>query len=378
MMMDYYGPTGRELLLSQKLLEINWGLVTLLTVIGGIGVAMLYSVVGGSWTPYAIAHLTRFAIGLLILVFVAMIDIRVWMSLAYPAYALALVLLIGVEVIGDTGKGATRWISLGPLTLQPSEVMKIALVLALARYMHSRPKSDLNHPLALAPALLMIVLPVALVMHQPDLGTALLLLLCGAGMLFLGGLSWWYIGSAFVGALAAVPVAWRVLKDYQKDRILTFLDPSRDPMGAGYHTLQSKIGLGSGGLIGKGFLHSSQARLDYLPEKHTDFIFTILGEEFGFVGTLTLLSLYALVLFYGLMIAFNTRNQFGRMVAMGVCLTLLLYVLINVSMVIGLIPVVGVPLPLISYGGTAIMTIMFGMGLLMSVHVHRHVEMSRS
>jgi rod shape determining protein RodA len=307
-----------------------------------------------------------------------MIDVRVWMGLAYPAYALALLLLLGVEIAGETGKGATRWISFGPLSLQPSEVMKIALVLALARYLHSRPKSDLNHPFTLVPALLMILVPVTLVMHQPDLGTAMLLLLSGAGLLFLGGLSWWYLGGATVAGLAAVPIAWRVLKDYQKDRILTFLDPSRDPMGAGYHTLQAKIGLGSGGLAGKGFLHSSQARLDYLPEKHTDFIFTILGEEFGFVGTLTLLTLYALIVFYGVMIAFNSRSQFGRMLAMGVCLTLLLYVLINTAMVVGLIPVVGVPLPLVSYGGTAIMTIMFGMGLLMSVHVHRHVDMARN
>jgi rod shape determining protein RodA len=324
------------------------------------------------------AQLTRFGIGLIILVIVAMIDIRVWMGLAYPAYVLALLLLIGVEIMGDTGKGATRWITLGPISLQPSEVMKIALVLALARFLHARPKSDLNHPFTLVPALLMILIPVALVMHQPDLGTALLLLLGGCGLLFLGGLSWWYIGGAVAAGLAAIPVAWRVLKDYQKDRILTFLDPSRDPMGAGYHTLQAKIGLGSGGVVGKGFMNSTQARLDYLPEKHTDFIFTILGEEFGFIGTLTLLSLYALILFYGMQVAYSSRNQFGRYVAMGMCLILLLYVLINTAMVVGLIPVVGVPLPLVSYGGTAIMTIMFGMGLLMSVYVHRHVEMKRA
>jgi rod shape determining protein RodA len=377
MMMDYYGPTGRELPIHEKLLEINWGFITLLCVIAMIGVGMLYSVVGGAWLPYALPHLVRFAVSLGILIIVAMIDIRLWMSLAYPAYAVALILLIGVEIMGDTGKGATRWISLGPLTLQPSEVMKIALVLALARYLQSRPKSDLNHPLTLAPAVLMILMPVALVMHQPDLGTAILLLLCGAGMLFLGGLSWWYFIAAAGAAVAAVPVAWRVLKDYQKDRILTFLDPMRDPMGAGYHTLQSKIGLGSGGLAGKGFLNSTQARLDYLPEKHTDFIFTILGEEFGFIGTFTLLCLYALVLFQGVSIAYSSRSQFGRMTAMGMCLTLLLYVLINISMVVGLIPVVGVPLPLISYGGTAIITIMFGMGLLMSVHIHRSTEMAK-
>ncbi len=223
----------------------------------------------------------------------------------------------------------------------------------------------------------MITIPVALVAHQPDLGTALLLLAGGGAILFLSGLSWWYIGGAVTLAVAAVPVAWRHLKDYQKDRVLTFLNPDRDPMGAGYHTLQSKIGLGSGGPFGKGFLHSSQARLDFLPEKQTDFIFTILGEEWGFLGTFTLLALYAIVLGYGLSIAFSSKSHFGRLAAMGICMTFLFYVLINTAMVVGLIPVVGVPLPLISYGGTAIMTIMFGMGLIMSVHVHRSIDMGR-
>ena len=378
MMIDNYGPTGRELSITQKLLEINWGLVMLLVVIAGIGIAMLYSVVGGSWQPYALAQLIRFLISILILVVVSMVDIRIWMSLAYPAYAIGLLLLVAVDVIGETGKGATRWIALGPITIQPSEIMKIAMVLALARYMNGRPRAAINNPFTLGPALLLILIPTALVMKQPDLGTALLLLLCGAAMLFLGGLSWWYIASAVMGAICAIPLAWRVLKPYQRDRVLTFLDPSRDPMGTGYHTLQAKIGLGSGGAFGKGLLHSTQARLDYLPEKHTDFIFTILGEEFGFVGTLTLLVLYGFVLFYCMQNAYSSKNQFGRYVASGMCLILLLYVLINTSMVVGLIPVVGVPLPLVSYGGTAIMTIMFGMGLLMSVYVHRHVEMKRA
>jgi rod shape determining protein RodA len=377
MMTDHFAPGGRDLRFMDKLGEIHWGLVTLLIVIAGVGIAMLYSVVGGSWSPYAVAQAIRFGIGLVILVVVSMVDLRWWANLAYPAYGFALLLLVGVEFMGVSGKGAQRWIELGPLSLQPSEIMKIALVLALGRWLMGRTKAEVNHPFVIVPALLMILVPVGLVAHQPDLGTALLLFAGGGAILFLAGLSWWYIAAAGGAGVAAVPVVWRVLKDYQRDRVLTFLNPDRDPMGAGYHTLQSKIGLGSGGLIGKGYLHSSQARLDFLPEKQTDFIFTILGEEFGFLGTLTLLCLYAIVLSYGLSIAFSSRSHFGRLVAMGICMTFLFYVLINTAMVVGLVPVVGVPLPLVSYGGTAIMTIMFGMGLIMSVHVHRAIDISR-
>lgn len=377
MMTDGFGSGGRDLRLFGKIGEVHLGLVTILVVIACAGIAMLYSVVGGSWEPYASQHTMRFAIGLVILLLVSMIDLRLWKSLAYPAYGIALALLIAVEIIGVTGKGATRWINLGPLSLQPSEVMKIALILALARLLMGRTKSEVNHPFVLFPALAMIFVPVTLVAHQPDLGTALLLLAGGGTILFLAGLSWWYIGGALAAAICAIPIAWRVLKDYQKDRVLTFLNPDRDPMGAGYHTLQSKIGLGSGGPIGKGYLNSSQARLDFLPEKQTDFILTILGEEFGFLGTFTLLCLYGIILSYGVSIAFSSRSSFGRLVAMGVCMTFLFYVVINMAMVVGLIPVVGVPLPLVSYGGTAIMTIMFGMGLLMSVHVHRSIDIGR-
>jgi rod shape determining protein RodA len=376
-MMDGSGYGGREPRLFGKLGELHWGLVTILVVLAGAGVAMLYSVVGGAWNPYASAHAIRFAVGLGILVLVAMIDLRLWKSLAYPAYGLALALLVGVEFIGVSGKGATRWIDLGPISLQPSEVMKIALIIALARLLMGRSKAEVNHPFILLPALAMILAPVVLVAHQPDLGTAVLLFAGGGAILFLAGLSWWYLGAALAVGIATIPVAWRVLKDYQKDRVLTFLNPDRDPMGAGYHTLQSKIGLGSGGLVGKGFLNSSQARLDFLPEKQTDFIFTILGEEFGFLGTFTILCLYGIILSYGVSIAFSSRSQFGRLVAMGICMTFLFYVAINTAMVVGLVPVVGVPLPLISYGGTAMMTIMFGMGLIMSVHVHRGIDIGR-
>ena len=376
-MMDSYGPKGRELSLTDKLFEINWGLVMLLGLIAAIGTAMLYSVESGAWKPYAQAHTVRFFVGLGLMVCISLVDIRVWFTLAYPAFALAFLLLIGVEVMGHTGMGATRWIRIGPLNIQPSEIMKITLVLALARYLHGRPFERINHPFILVPALLLIFAPVFLVLRQPDLGTSLLLAAGGMTLLFLAGLSWWYIVVGALAGVASLVPAWNMLHDYQKQRVLTFLDPSRDPLGAGYHITQSKIGFGAGGLTGKGFLESSQARLDFLPEKQTDFIFTILGEEFGLVGALTLIGLYCAVLFHGGTIALSSRSHFGRLVAMGVCTTFLLYVLINTAMVIGLIPVVGVPLPLVSYGGTAMLTIMIGMGLLMSVHLHRHVELSK-
>ena len=369
--------SGREMRLLEKLGQLNWGLIVLIAAIAGVGFAMLYSVAGGSFDPWAERQIIRFAAGLVILVFVALIDIRVWMSFAYPAYAMSLLLLIGVAVAGQIGKGAERWIELGPLQLQPSELMKIALILALARYFHGLTIDEVSNWRKLVPPVLMIVLPAVLVLMQPNLGTATILLLVGALLMFLAGLSWKWILPAVAAVAAAVPVAWHYLHAYQKERIYTFLDPDRDPLGAGYNILQSKIALGSGGLFGKGFLAGTQSQLDFLPEKQTDFIFVMLGEEFGFVGGISLLLLYLIVLGYGTAIALQARSQFGRLVAMGVCINLTLYILINVAMVMGVIPVVGIPLPLVSYGGTAMMTVMFGFGLLMSVYIHRNVEIAR-
>jgi rod shape determining protein RodA len=372
-----YAASRRTLSLADKLFEINWGLVLLITMIACIGFAMLYSVAGAHVSPWASKQMMRFAVGLAILVVAALVDIRVWMNLAYPAYALALLLLVGVEVAGHVGLGAQRWIELGPLQLQPSELMKISLVLALARYLHGLGVEDVSRPLRLLIPLVMIVLPAVLVLLQPNLGTATILVADGISLLFLAGLSWWWIAPAFASVAAAVPVAWEFLHDYQKRRVLTFLNPASDALGAGWNISQAEIAIGSGGAAGKGFLQGTQGQLNFLPEKETDFIFTAVGEEFGFFGSVGLLLLFAIVIGHGVRIAMSSRSQFGRLLALGITLNFFFYIMINAAMVMGLIPVVGIPMPLVSYGGTAMLTVMFGFGLLMSVHVHRLVEIPR-
>jgi rod shape determining protein RodA len=373
-----YAAARRTLSVADKMFEINWGLVLLITIIACVGFAMLYSVAGGSLSPWATPQILRFIVGLAILVAVACIDIRVWMSLAYPAYAASLLLLMIVVVAGHVGKGAERWITLGPIGLQPSELMKVSLVLALARFLHGKSVEDISRPLNLGLALGIIGIPAVFVVLQPNLGTTLIILLDGASLLFLAGLSWWWIAPALTAVVVAVPTAWQfVLHDYQKRRVLTFLDPESDALGAGWNITQAKIAIGSGGVTGKGFLEGTQSRLNFLPEKQTDFIITNFGEEFGFVGCIALLILFAVVIGYGVQIAGSARSQFGRLLAMGITLNFFFYIMINASMVMGLIPVVGIPMPLISYGGSAMFSVMFGFGLLMSVHVHRQVEIPR-
>ncbi|HUO88669.1 MAG TPA: rod shape-determining protein RodA [Rhizomicrobium sp.] len=373
-----YAAARRTLSVADKLFEINWGLVLLITIIACVGFAMLYSVAGGSFSPWATPQILRFIVGLAILLVVACVDIRVWMSMAYPAYAASLFLLMVVVVAGHVGKGAERWITLGPIGLQPSELMKVSLVLALARFLHGKSVEDISRPLNLAIALALIGVPAVFVVLQPNLGTTLIILLDGASLLFLAGLSWWWIAPAVAAVAIAVPTAWQfVLHDYQKRRVLTFLDPESDALGAGWNITQAKIAIGSGGVTGKGFLEGTQSRLNFLPEKQTDFIITNFGEEFGFVGCVALLILFAVVIGYGVQIAGSARSQFGRLLAMGITLNFFFYIMINASMVMGLIPVVGIPMPLISYGGSAMFSVMFGFGLLMSVHVHRQVEIPR-
>ena len=376
--LEVMGSGGRDLRLTDKFFEINWGLILLLTIVSGVGIAMLYSVAGRSFDPWATNQLIRFFVGMAALFVVALVDIRVWLSLAYPAYALALLLLVAVEFFGTTGMGAQRWIEIGPIRVQPSEVMKLAMVLTLARYFHGITLDQVSRPIYLLPALLIIAVPAALVLRQPDLGTAVLLVTGGLGLLFLAGLNWKIIVGGLIAGIAAVPVAWNFLYEYQKARIFTFIDPTRDPLGSGYNIIQSKIALGSGGVFGKGFSKGTQAQLDFLPEKQTDFIFTMLGEELGLFGAAFLLLLYLLILGYCLFFALECRSQFGRLVSMGVGITFALYVFINVAMVMGLVPVVGVPLPLVSYGGTAMITLLFGFGLVMNAHIHRGVDLPRN
>ena len=374
-----YAAAKRTLSVPDKLLEVNWGMVLLIALIATAGIAMLYSVAGGQFHPWALRQLGHFVLGMMVLVLAAMIDIRVWMSLAYPAYAVALLLLVAVEVVGHMGMGAQRWIAIGPVELQPSELMKIALVLALARFLHGKSMEDVSKPLPLAIGLAMIGIPAILVFLQPNLGTTLIIIMDGCALLFLAGLSWWWIGPTLLSIAAAIPLAWEfVLHDYQKARVETFLDPAADALGKGWNITQAKIAIGSGGVAGKGFLEGTQSRLNFLPEKQTDFIWTSFCEEFGFVGALALLILFATVIFYGVQTAMSARSQFGRLVAMGVVLNFFFYIMINGLMVMGLIPVVGIPMPLLSYGGSAMITVMLGFGILMSVHIHRQVEIPRS
>jgi rod shape determining protein RodA len=364
--------------LWDKLGDLNWRLVALVTVVSVTGFAMLFSVAGGSLSPWAGPQMFRFAVGFAIMLCVAMVNIRTWMFLAYPAYAAALGLLVAVEAFGRVGKGAERWLDIGPIQVQPSELMKIALILALARFLHTLTLDEVSRPRALLIAIGMVAAPVVLVLMQPNLGTAFILLTVGAGILFTAGLSWRIIVPVLALGAASVPIGWTFLHDYQKERVYTFMEPERDPLGAGYNILQSKIALGSGGVFGKGYLQGTQSRLNFLPEKQTDFIFTVLGEEFGLMGLLALLALYGAILASCLSIAMQSRSHFGRLAVIGVALNFFLYIAINTSMSMGLIPVVGIPLPMVSYGGTALITVLFGFGLVLSAQVHRNVEISRS
>lgn len=363
--------------LGQKLSQVRWLFVALIAVVTSIGGAMLFSAADGNVEPWAIRHMVRFAAAFCMMLFIAVVDIRLWLRQAYLIYAVAFALLVAVEAAGTVGMGAQRWIDLGVINLQPSEVMKIALVLALARYFHGRTFEDVRRPLHLIVPFLMVALPAALVLKQPDLGTAVMLIAGGGAVFFAAGVPLWMFGAALVCVSALLPVAWQFLHDYQQRRVLTFLDPENDPLGAGYHILQSKIALGSGGLLGKGYMLGTQSQLNFLPEKQTDFIFTMFAEEFGLIGALTLLLLYAAILAYGFEMALSCRNQFGRLLALGITTAFFLYVFINMAMVMGLIPVVGVPLPLVSYGGTAILTLHIGFGLILSAYIHRDVTIGR-
>lgn len=374
----FNGAGGRDMQLKDKFFEFNWGFLLLIMAIASMGVAMLYSVADGNFEPWASRQTMRFAMGLGILFVVAFVDVRVWMGLAYPAFAFTLAMLVAVEFFGVRGMGAQRWINLGVLQFQPSELAKITLILALARYFHGLTLDQVSRIRFLIPPVLMIAIPFYLTLRQPDLGTAVLIAVVGITLFFMAGLAWRYFILGGLAVVGAVPIAWGTLHTYQRQRVLTFLDPESDPLGAGYHILQSKIALGSGGLFGKGFMEGTQSHLNFLPEKHTDFIFTMLAEELGLVGGLTLLGLYFMVLMFGISVGLQTRNQFGRLLAMGITVNFFLYIFINIAMVMGLVPVVGVPLPLVSYGGTAMLTLMFGFGLLMSVYIHRNQEITRN
>lgn len=376
--MSLISSRSAQLSLVQKFLQINWGLLLLLTAVASVGFAMLYSAAGGDFQPWAIRQMVRFSVGIGIMITVAMVDTRIWMRYAYVIYGIGVVLLVWVDVAGVVGMGAQRWINLGPLSLQPSEIMKVSIVLVLARYFHGLSHEQIGRPQYLVWPLMLIATPAGLVLVQPDLGTATMLTLTGAALFFLAGVRIWKFLVVGIAGISAMPVLWHFLRDYQKNRILTFMNPENDPLGSGYHILQSKIALGSGGIFGRGYLEGSQSHLNFLPEKQTDFIFTMLAEEFGLVGGLTLLTLYILIICYGYAIALRSRSQFSRLLALGLITMFSLYVFINVGMVMGLLPVVGVPLPLVSYGGTSMLTLLFSFGLIMGTYIHRDVVIGRN
>jgi rod shape determining protein RodA len=357
--------------------EIDWVFVLALSLIAGAGGLMLFSIAGSSWTPWAAPQLMRFALLLCVMVALAMIDIRVWFALAYPIYGAGLLLLVATDLVGQTRLGAQRWLGVGGFSFQPSEIMKIGIVLALARLYHGASASRARLSWWLLIPAAMIAMPVLLVAKEPDLGTAILIALTGATIVLLAGLSWRIVAAGVLAVVAAAPVAYFfVLHDYQRERITTFLNPESDPSGSGYHILQSMIALGSGGLLGKGYGLGSQSQLNFLPEKQTDFIFATLAEEFGFVGCISMLVLYAAVIFMALRTSYLSHSHFGRLAAAGITATFTLYVLINGAMVMGLAPVVGVPMPMLSYGGTVMVTVMMGFGLVQSVRVHRYAEVT--
>ena len=360
-----------------KILHMNWAIVFLVTAIAVVSCVMLYSV-GGSFSKWADPQLKRFGVTFLMMFVMAMIPIWFWRNMSFLAYGVALLLIILVSLMGSMGMGAQRWIDLGFMKLQPSELAKLGIVMALAAYYDMLPAQKVSRPVWVALPLLLIALPVGLVLKQPDLGTAILIMLSGGTVMFLAGVHWAYFATVLAtgtGTVLAVfksrDTAWQLLKDYQYKRIDTFLDPSSDPLGAGYHITQSKIALGSGGVSGRGLTQGTQSQLNFLPEKHTDFIFTTLAEELGFVGGISLLVIYVLILVFCLISALEAKDKYSSLLISGIAMTFFLFFAVNMSMVMGLMPVVGVPLPLVSWGGSSMLVLMAGFGLIQSAHVHR-------
>jgi rod shape determining protein RodA len=367
--------TGQSGIMA-KLRRIEWGLVLVMSLLVVIGATLLFGAAGGHWEPWAGDHLIRFSVAVVVMLVVALVDVRVWYHLAYPAYIISFLLLIGVELVGKVALGAQRWLELGPVRLQPSEFMKICVVLALARYYQDAAGVRMWTLKAHLIPLVMIGGPAALIMLQPDLGTALMVVGVGAAMVILAGLSWWYIVGALGAGIGLATFGYFFLMhEFQRNRILTFLDPSRDPLGTGYHITQSKIAIGSGGFFGVGFMQGTQSQLDFLPERHTDFVFAMLLEEFGMLGGLVVLGLYMAAMAYGIYIAIACRHTFGKFVAGGITMLLFIYVSINCGMIMGLLPVVGEPLPFVSYGGSVMLSLMIGIGLIQNARVSRDKTM---
>lgn len=379
-MYKYYeaGFKSQQLSLKDRFYCINWGYVLCITMLAFIGIVVLYSAANGSWNPWAAKQLVRFGVSLGLMLFLALLDVKIYLKYSYVAYFLVLLLLIGVEIGGHIGMGAQRWIDLKLFKLQPSELMKITMVLVLAKYFHGCTLNKIQSLRGIIAPILMALFPAALIILQPDLGTALMLLFTTMVIFFVVGVQWWKFAIVGGSAIAMAPIAWQFLHDYQKDRVLTFLNPERDPLGAGYHIIQSKIALGSGGVFGKGFLNGTQSHLNFLPEKHTDFIFTMLSEEFGMIGAVLVVLLNLVIIAYGYLFAFRITSYYGKLVVIGLNTNYFMYVFINIAMVLGLLPVVGIPLPLISYGGTVMLSVMASFGIILCMDINRNINLGRS
>jgi rod shape determining protein RodA len=362
---------NRNLSVLGKLAEVNWFIVIIMTSIACVGFAMMVSAGGGEFRPWASQQISRFLLAFVMMMALAILPMRMLMDYAYLVYFVCLLVLVGVDITGHVGMGAKRWLSLGGLNLQPSEFMKLALILVLARYFHQLHPEDIQRFPFLIPPVILIALPAIFILRQPNLGTTTILASVGIIMCFLAGVQWRYFIGIAVGVVSAMPVLWHFLHDYQKRRVLTFLNPDQDPLGAGYNILQSMIAIGSGGLFGKGYMHGSQNQLNFLPEKHTDFIFTMLSEEFGFLGSIVVLGLYGILLASGMAVTLGSRSTFGAMIASGVTALIFVHILINCAMVMGMIPVVGVPLPLMSYGGSIMLSTVLAIGLLLNAYTNR-------
>jgi rod shape determining protein RodA len=366
----------QRLTFPQKLEQLNWLLISLILTLAFLGFVMLYSAGGGNFRPWLIRQFGFFCIFFPLMIFIATTDIKVWFRLAYVFYALGLILVIIVDIMGHNAMGATRWFKIGSLTIQPSEIMKVCTVLALARYFYNSDSAEIGKMRFLIIPLLLIAVPVLFIFHQPDLGTGGILLIVGVSVLFLAGVRMWKFAAVGVAGLIAIPFAWSfLLYDYQKQRVLTFLNPNSDPLGSGYNIIQSKIAIGSGGLFGKGYLNGTQGQLDFLPEKQTDFIFTMLSEELGFIGCLFTIGIYCAIIAVGFNIATKVKHQYGKLLAMGVVNIFFVHMFINMGMVTGIIPVVGAPLPFISYGGTIMASMMIGFGLLLNADLYKDAQL---
>ena len=355
------------------MLSLPWMLLLATLALVFVGSSALYSASQGSWSPWGEQHLIRAAMGAVIIAVMTFLPTRWIFKWSYIGLLGALCFLIILQLIGF-GTGATRWIAIAGFNFQPSEPAKLAVILALARYLSEQTPEQLQEFVVYIPAIALVGVPFGLVLIQPDLGTSLMLLAGGLTVIFAAGVPRRYIFGVVIAGLASLPVLWAQLYDYQKARVMTFLNPDADQLGAGYQIAQSKIALGSGGLFGKGFLMGSQSQLNYLPEKQTDFVFTMIGEEFGFIGNVVILIIYFIMLTSIILIALRCENRFARLSCMGVSMMIFLYMFVNVAMVTGLMPVVGAPLPLISYGGTAMLTVFAGIGIVVNASINSHIE----